>query len=270
MHQTAERLWAWQGGAGALIWQLMFLSSGRIAGLKRFPDARSASFFCIDPVSGEAVCDNFVLTSGGDADLPVGDGWMTGIETVHEELLIAHGYHAGSPEHLGIWAIDLPSGRVAWSRPECVFTAHLGGSILAYRPRGFAGLPEREYLLLDPPTGRTLEELGLDHDRPNRLRSEAEPEDLRQGILLPDVARIGSGLIETIPAGRVRIEAVHCPESDGGPWSSAIRVMDGDTLLYTDLMAEKEPMPPLDNFLTRGGSLYYIKGKEQLISVGIP
>jgi len=272
MPHSAEALWSWHGGSGAMIWQLMFSGNDAVMGIKRFPRRRAATLFCLESSTGSVLCDNFVLTDGAEPDQPVGDGWMTGLETTHGELLLCHSYQPGSPEHQGIWAVDLAGNRIVWSRPDLVYAANLGDSLLTYRSRVFAGFPERDYWLIDPLSGHELDHPGMEHECPNRLRLMAESEQERQGILLPDSVFDESGQIEHIDCGVWRASAFHRmrPEKDGAVfWESFLTITAGDRLLYEDVMASSETMPVLNNFLIRKGRLYYIKEKESLISVAV-
>jgi len=112
---SAEKLWSWHGGRGALVWQLMF-GDELVMGIKRFPQERKAMLFCLEASTGRVLCENFVLTAEGENELPVpvGDGWMIGFETVHGGLLFCHAFQPGSPEHQGIWAVDLPGRLDDW------------------------------------------------------------------------------------------------------------------------------------------------------------
>ncbi len=269
MPYNVGKKWSWHGGNGAMIWQLMYLDSGRVLGIKRFPALRSASLFCLDPDTGDALCDDFVLKYDGQPDAPVGEGWMIGLETTHGELVFCHTYQPGSPEHSGLWAVDLSGGSVVWSRPDLVFAANLGESFLVYRTSVFAGFPEREYLLVDPRTGNELEHLGTGHERPNLLRDSAESEESRQGIVLPDLFQSGAEPVECIISGELRVEGYHRMNGDGNSWVSGLRIFNGGNIVYEDTMAAGLPMPRFTNFLIKGPALYYIKGNEELISVVI-
>jgi hypothetical protein len=269
---SAEALWSWHGGSGALIWQLMFSGSDAVMGIKRFPRQRAATLFCLESFTGCVLRDNFVLTGGAEPDVPVGDGWMTGLETTHGELLFCHAYQPGSPEHQGIWAVDLKGNGIVWSRPDLVYAANLGDSLLVYRSKVFAGFPERDYWLIDPLSGRELDHPGMDHERPNRLRLMAESEQERQGIMLPDSGFDESGQVEHIDCGSWRASAFHrmyIAEGGAVSWASSLTITAGDRLLYEDIMATSETMPVFNNFLIRKGRLYYIKEKESLISVAV-
>ncbi|NTU57619.1 MAG: hypothetical protein HGB00_01650 [Chlorobiaceae bacterium] len=263
------RQWSWDGGSGAMIWQLMFLDSGNVLGIKRIPSQRSASLFCLQSETGMALCDDFVLKNADQPDSPVGEGWMIGLETTHGELALCHSYQPGSPEHLGIWAVDLSAGHMVWSRPELTFAANLGSSLLAYRTRVFAGFPDREYSLVDSMTGVDIEHMGNGHERPNRLRDSAESEQARQGILLPELVRSGLEPVESVSCGAYRAEGYHRMNVADGTWFSGLRIMMGELAVYDDVMASNAPMPLFNNILIKGSTLYYIKGDRELISVSM-
>ncbi len=64
MMHKAEKLsvcWRYHAGHGALIWQLMFTSTGNLIGQKRFAGSRQALFFGIDTATGSIFCDDFLL-----------------------------------------------------------------------------------------------------------------------------------------------------------------------------------------------------------------
>ncbi len=260
--------WAWHAGSGAVVWQLMFPADGLVAGLKRRPSLREASLFCLDAATGEALCDDFVVTSGPDG-LPVGDGWMVGLEAAGEGLLFVHGFQEGSPEHQGIWAVDPSRGAIVWSRPEAVFAAYADDALLVYRNRMFAGFPEREYWLIDPRTGEVVESLGTGHERPNELRMHAPGEAERQGIRLAESRPSLAGPVESIESGALLVEGRHEPSLLPGAWRSTLRAVVGGVVIHEGVMAASAPAPVCNNFLTRMGRLYYIKENEQLISVDL-
>jgi hypothetical protein len=245
-------------------------SSDAVMGIKRFPQERKATFFCLESFTGRMLRDDFVLTAGDENETPVGDGWMIGLETVHGSLLFCHAYQPGSPEHQGIWALDLLAGRVAWSRPDLTYTANLGDAFLAYRSIVFAGFPERDYYLLDPLTGGEIEHLGTAHERPNQLRDVAESEEARQRILLPGLAFDERGHVERIGLGASCVTVHHRIEigAEGAAgWKATLAVTEGDRLVHEERMASGEPAPVFNSFLIKDSRLYYIKEREHLVSL---
>lgn len=280
-----RRQWSYHAGNGVFLWQLMFPGTGQVVGQKRDPESHVSSFFCLDAATGAVLCDDFVLMQGGDKDIPAGGGWMVGLETTLGELVFCHAYLPESPEHLGLWAVNLPERNVLWSRPDLVFAANLETSLLMYRHSVFAGFPEREYFLVDPVTGRDLENLGADHEKANALRYEAESEEVRQGLVLPGLQSCPAGKAvtgnsgkscsgglspyhESIVLGELKIEGFHESLSDSC-WMSRIRIFLGEDLVYNDLIAVNARRPQLNNFLIKDRSLYYIKNNGELISVGL-
>lgn len=267
---AAARSWSWHAGKGAVIWQLMFPEGGIVAGLKRDPASRTASLFCLEADTGLELCDGFVPMVAEGSELPVGEGWMIGLETTHGGLLFCHAFQSGSPEHQGLWAIDLPARRVVWGRPEAVFAANLGDAFLVYRTRMFAGFPEREYWLIDPRNGEVLESLGTGHERPNLLRMSAEGEESRQGIALPETRLSADGPVEAVVAGAVTAEGMHTPSLLPGAWRSTVRVILGGLTVHEGIMASAAHAHLFNNFLIRGTTLYYIKENEELVGVMLP
>ncbi len=276
-----EAQWRYLAGPDGLIWQLMFTAKGDLVGQKRFPATRQARLFGIDISSGKAFSDDYLLLDDCNG-VPAGEGWFTGIETTTDDLVCCYAYRQHSPEHQGIWAVDLRRERVAWSRPELVFAANLQSELLVYRTSVFAGFPERHFLSIDPETGADIRQFGDDAHAVNQLRDEAMAEDLRQEILLPDFVTDAvtserlqaagvpeSARCECIQQGELLVAALHEPDGLTGQWSSSLRVWRGGRLLYQDLMDSKVERPGFSNFLIRQGTLYYIAGKSQLVSVAL-
>ncbi|NTU68019.1 MAG: hypothetical protein HGB02_03970 [Chlorobiaceae bacterium] len=267
---SLTRSWSWHAGKGAVIWQLMFPERGVVAGLKRSPATRTASLFCLEAPSGCAVCDDFTLMLAEGSELPVGEGWMIGLETTHGGLLFCHSFQPGSPEHQGLWAVDLAARRVVWGRPEAVFAANLGDALLVYRTRMFAGFPEREYWLIDPRNGDVVESLGTGHERPNFLRMSAESEESRQGIALPEARMSSDGPVEVVEVGVATVEGRHMPSLLPGAWRSTVRAGVGGVTVHEGIMAAAAPAPLFNNFLVRDSVLYYIRENEELVGVMLP
>lgn len=267
-----EGAWQWHGGNGAMIWQLMFSPNGLVMGIKRFAEERRTTLFCLDAATGRSLCDDFVLTETIDTEIPVGGGWMIGLETTHADWLVCHAYQPGSPEHQGIWVVDLPAKKVAWSRPDLVFAANLGDRFLVYKTRVFAGFPERDYFLLDPESGQEVESAAVDQERAHRLRNDAASEQERQEIVLPDSGVNLDGHVERIGYGAMTVTALHrirSTESGDLVWDSVLEISSADRVLYEDRMATSVSVPAFSNFLMKSGHVYYIREKNELICVPV-
>jgi hypothetical protein len=273
--------WSFHAGEGALIWQLVFPRTGDVVGQKLFQKSRRSLFFSLDSATGRVLFDDLPLIVADDS-LNTGDGWVSGIETTACHLVYCYCYQRESPEHLGLWAIDSGSGDVVWVRRDVVFVANLEETFLVYTPSSFGGFPERHYLLLDPLAGTTVRTIGFDSMTANALRREMTPEEDRQGLLLPDF--VSEGMADEIHAlhrvgidtpqhcecllrGSLLVVARHQPSPISGRWNTLLNVWLDNVPVYEEMMEEDGEKPCLNNFLVRDSSLYYIKGKEELISV---
>ncbi|NTU97874.1 MAG: DUF4905 domain-containing protein [Chlorobiaceae bacterium] len=272
--------WKHHAGRNMVVWQIMFTGSGTLVAQKRDAERRQAFFFSLDPGTGTSLTEGFQpqYSEGGG---PAGEGWFTGLESTSEKLVYCHAYQQNSPEHLGIWAFEADSATLAWLRTDLVFSANLDSALLVYRPSVFAGFPERHFMLLDPLSGVTLRELGEENPETMELRRNAIPEEERQQLVLPEFAGNGAllpelpgttlpayAMTEYIMAGRVTVIALHEQGGARGGWKSSLRVYTDD-LVYEDCMQRNAEAPVQNNFLIRGHKLYYIKEKEELVSVGL-
>jgi hypothetical protein len=272
--------WRYHAGHGALIWQLMFTRTGNLIGQKRFAGSRQALFFGIDTATGRVFCDDFLLVDHIHP-FSAAESWFTGLETTLGDLVYCHTYKSNSPEHQGIWAVDFKSGRVVWSRPDIVFAANLEDEFLVYKSVIFAGFPERHFLLIDPLTGADIRLLGLESLDVHAIRESVVQEEVRQQVTLPDFVMEGMpgeraalrrvGIAETncecIVQGSLTVAALHEQGKLPDVWDTVLKVWQNDRLVYTDYMEENVKKPGLNNFLIRSDKMYYLKGKEELISV---
>ena len=216
--------------------------------------------------------------------VPAGEGWFVGLETTLGNLVYCYAYQSESPEHKGIWALDLRDNRVVWSRPDIVFAANLDHEFLVYKLSAFGGFPERHFLLIDPVTGELIRTLGLDSPAVNAIRQEVVPEEDRQQVTLSEVvtremteARLALqrvGITETtccecIFKGIFTVTALHEQVESTGLWQSFLNVWAGDSLVYADTMEESVEKPCLNNFLIWSENLYYLKNKEELVCVAL-
>ncbi|TLU87486.1 MAG: DUF4905 domain-containing protein [Chlorobium sp.] len=276
--QLSQR-WRYDGGHGALVWQMMFTEHGDLIGQKRFASNRQTLYFCIEPETGKVLCDNYLLM---DHALPAGDGWFTGLETTWKDFAYCYACLPLSPEHKGVWAIDFRTGKVVWSRSDIGFVANLNDKFLVSRSSVFGGFPERTFLFVDPLTGSTISQHALDSAQVNALRQEAVPEEIRQKVILPcilneEMAEIPlviknmgfntPALCEYILQETLTVVALHEKTKLTGLWRSSLKVWSMDCLVYADSMEECAEKPCLNNFLIRGDNLYYLKEKGEIVCV---
>jgi len=274
--------WRYQAGQGALVWQLMFTENGSLVGQKRFAGSRKALFFCIDTVTGQVYCDDYLFED--HHPLSLAEGWFTVLETTLGNLVYCSACQPNSPEHTGIWAVDFRDGVVAWSRPELVFVANLEVELLACQLSSFAGFPERHFLLVDPVTGADTRSLGLDTLEVHALRAEVVQEEVRQQVILPEfvtegmarermaLQRAGIGAethAECLVQDPFTVAVLHEADTLTGLWGSFLKVWRHDSLVYAVTLEEGAEKPALNNFLIRSDALYVLKGREELVCVAL-
>jgi len=164
---------AWTHDAGAVIWRFLFDGEGRIIGEVRDPERKQAWFFCLREHDGAVIWN----------DLRLGEPWWVGIEGVDEGRLYLHGYRKPDmPQHLGITAVDIPSGEQLWHNDDYAFVLSLNGEVYAARET-FGGM---QFYRLSAEDGSIAEELGQDMDRINALRREINEEDVFRGYRYPE------------------------------------------------------------------------------------
>ncbi len=280
--QLAVR-WRYDAGHGYLVWQMMFTETGDLIGQKRSSASRQALFFGIETSTGCLFRDNYLLMDHYHS-LPAGEGWFTGIETVRDSLVYCYACQPHSPEHQGLWALDLRAGEVVWSRPDISYIANPGDEFLVCRTSLFNGFPEREFLLVDPLRGSVLNKVALESHQVHAIRENALPEEDRQHIILPEfimggmaeerLALLGVSVsdacrCEYLVQRSVTVAALHERPASSGVWRSTLVVWRSDCLVYEECMEEAAEKPRLNNFLIQGDNLYYLKGKEELICVAL-
>jgi hypothetical protein len=113
-----------------------------MVGEQRDPARKEATFFCVNRESGQILWQGAVFV----------DPWWTGIEAVHRDMVFFHGFATPQmPQHLGITAVDLFTGKKLWERPDLRFAGAGGDRVL-----GAEGDPSGEHFcLVDRVTGRT-------------------------------------------------------------------------------------------------------------------
>ncbi|MEI6847422.1 MAG: DUF4905 domain-containing protein [Chlorobiaceae bacterium] len=275
--------WRYDAGESALIWQLMFTGTGDLIGQKRYVANRQALLFSIDSLTGQVLNDGYQVMSSVNP-VSTGEDWFTGLETTSWDLVYCYAYQQHSPEHQGIWAVDLRNGREVWARRDIIFAANFDHEFLVYQLSVFAGLPERHFMFIDPATGETIRQLGSDSFSINAVRAQFVVEEERQQVILPEFVVDGMAVerlalqkagvsdkarCECIVQGSLTFAALHEPNASSGLWCSSIKVWLDDHLVYTDSMEEHVDKPCLNNFLIRGSHFYYIKKKQELVCVAI-
>jgi hypothetical protein len=115
---------AWTFAASGIIWRMVLADSGFIIGECRDPQARLASFFSVETETGAVLWK----------DLHLDEQWWVGLEAVHNDVVLFHGFASPDmPEHRGIQAFEMRTGRRLWSNRDVSFWFCSQDRVIAYR-----------------------------------------------------------------------------------------------------------------------------------------
>lgn len=175
----------WEYATTGAIWRVLPSGNAHIAGEERDRNAKRTSFFVIDSVTGRELWhrDDF------------GEEWWIGIEVIAGETMYLHKYaKPDMPEHRGIIAVDMKSGRTLWSDEDRSLLHASSASVFVGNntPGG------REVFELEGKTGRELRAWGADLSGVRAAVAASEPVASTMPQL-PEI-RTGAGRSDDDPA----------------------------------------------------------------------
>lgn len=157
---------SWRYKADGAIWRIAPTPSGKLVGEERDLNRKTATFFCLNEVTGEVLWDKVRFD----------EKWWIGIEAVHRDVMYLHGFATPDlPEHKAITAIDLHTGNRIWSNEELTFVDAVENSLFASRE----SIEGPHILELDYRTGAILKSWGPNNEviREARQRYHSELEE---------------------------------------------------------------------------------------------
>jgi hypothetical protein len=166
----------WEFGANALIWRIFFTSSNKIVGETRDQEGRSTEYFCIDASTGEPLWK----------DVRFEEPWWIGVEAVHENWLILHGFvRPDMPQHLGIRVVDIDSGKLVWKNEDITFWFVQDEKLFAHKYL----FEKRIGYEIDIRTGTIISEHDSDLDvlQEKRSKNLQQETDDQQGVIFPEL-----------------------------------------------------------------------------------
>ncbi|MBI5464631.1 MAG: DUF4905 domain-containing protein [Ignavibacteriales bacterium] len=111
------------------------------------------------------------------------DEWWCGIETVRAGQLLLHGFAKPDfPEHRGIYAYDVATGKLRWSQSEQTYWFHNSEFIFSIR----SGFEKRTASEIDPETGTIIREFAENFHEAQSLRETALRETANRGLVFPE------------------------------------------------------------------------------------
>jgi len=268
---------AWQYTTRGTLWGLYPTREGMMVGEERDLDTKTTSFFCVDQ-RGFLRWKNKVY----------GETWWTGIEAVHADVLLLHGYATPDlPEHKGVIAVRIADGEELWRNSEVTLLGVRGEEVHATRklPRGYA----RITLALQ--SGAILRETDASDDISESVAPEpgdGMPVELPRPLLLGDdePTEIQRMLGAALEPGR---EIAGTPEFIERPgfavfafstretgkdrfFEGVVSVVarDARTLLYRDTLGMSAALPGPMPVMMRGNIMHYVRDRKTLVTVSLP
>jgi hypothetical protein len=163
----------WQYETNGLLWRFILSRQGHIVGETRDLVNRSASFFCLDEMSGQTLWEHATFS----------EPWWIGIEEIAGDSVYLHYYRKPEqPQHKGIISIDLAGGRRKWEQPDYTYLFASGNAVYAWREL-FEG---KKFYALDAQSGDLLSDYGSDDSLIKQLQASFNEEDAFAGYRYPE------------------------------------------------------------------------------------
>jgi hypothetical protein len=266
---------AWRYRAEGMMWRIVVTPRGRLAGEVRDAKKLTVHFFCVDGRSGTVLWQHATF----------GEQWWMGIEALCGETLLLHKYTTPSmPEHRGIIAVEIESGKELWRDEDMRFECCLHESIVASRSTVL---------------GKQIEERDARTGSLVRTFSEAEAEDVcrassfeRTTIEMPaamadpaadpsanaavlrsqcDTATL-VGPVGYLERDGLLIFAYHQPStSSEGRVQTTLTILDRGTnaVLFSERVQQSASTLPAEIFFVWQNMLYYLEEQTTLIAINL-
>jgi Domain of unknown function (DUF4905) len=248
-------------------------------GEERLIEEKKAAFFCLDNQNGRELWRQTSLI----------DAWWVGIEAVHGDTLFLHGFATPElPQHRGIVAVDVRTGKKLWEEKQLQFIAVFHDAVVGARETSTG----RVFVELERRTGVTRG--GLTPGELQTRGSEGAPgNEMKEPIQLPVQleeladddpqieAAVGSqvdtervvGPIEVVEHGNYLIFDYLERPAGATPaepsYAHVIKVVERTTgsIVYSDLMSAGAHHVVPEMFFVQHDMLYYIKERRALMAV---
>lgn len=267
---------AWTYRANGVIWRLLPTTSGVFVGELRDPETKRTSFFCVNQQSGDVLWERISLE----------EQWWIGVEAVHDDRVFLHGFSTPDmPDHKGITALDLFTGKISWQNPDLRFVLCVDNSLFASKD----GPDGRTLLALNYRTGelvQTCDSTMLESARarpnaiPNNVPEFPTPFELsdsmdEHAVLLHKHCAIDDvvGSVEALKINNLLFFNYHSHSNnnDQKHLKNTLNVLDLNEghLVFTEILNNNAAAPTPDSFFVHGGMLYFIKDRSSLTAVSI-
>ncbi|MBI4536032.1 MAG: DUF4905 domain-containing protein [Ignavibacteriae bacterium] len=133
----------WRYSTRGVIWRLIPTESRKLVGEERDLSSKSVSFFCLNQMTGKVLWEMVKFD----------EAWWIGVEAIRRDIIFLHKFTKPDlPEHRGIIAVDVFTGKQLWSNDQLKFRYALDKTLFAVRE----SIEERLLFELDSQTGEIL------------------------------------------------------------------------------------------------------------------
>lgn len=268
---------AWVYKTEGVVWRLVPTEAGVFVGEDRLLHEKRVSFFCLDRATGSVAWER----------VTVGEKWWVGIEAVHRDRVFLHGFSQPDiPDRKGIVALDLTTGRPAWSNMELRYLLAADESVFASKDT-FAGRVVHE---LDFRTGSTLRTWENDPEEmktavlntqgitntgvlfPSPFDERNFPEEVAHKLVhkyCPPGTVVGA--IDLLEYEDMYFYSYHEKEDQHGRLQHLLRVADKRTgsALFSESLDRNLRSATPDSFFVQDRMLYFVKDRSLLTAVAI-
>lgn len=262
--------------AKGVVWSVVSADAPLFVGEDRNLETKQVTFFGLNRVSGEILWENVSF------DEP----WWIAIEGTHRDRVFLHGFsRPDMPDHQRILALDLMTGRLAWSRDDVRYVFAVDDSVFASKDTATG----RIILELDLQTGSTLHSWENDATELMAARSRsrvAGPEgpefpaplsEILEGDQRSSPARKISqnqdivGPVEVLDRDNLCFFSYHEKGNAAGLLRNVLCIVNtqsGDRVFVETLNDNVQSMVP-GSFFVQDGFLYFVQGRVRLVAVRI-
>ncbi len=258
----------WEFRVSGVFWRLLPHAGRYLIGEERDVSTKRVTFFCIDFESGHPQWQGISL----------GESWWIGIEAVHGDSIILHGYTSPDmPEHRKIYVLDLHTGALRWQNDDLAFVAVEGESLFAKKSLSddlsMVELSLRDGHILHEgvervPSGSVSGQSLALFPRPVRTFAEL-PQGARTFFGKSSVRQDAASGIECLEEGEQVIVSWYEPVGDQpapSSWRQQLAVVGAGNgaVQFSDTLSANTAYPVPDAFFLMGHRLCYVRERSHL------
>ena len=267
---------SWSYSPQGHLWRLLF-GTGRVVGEVRDHERKQVSFFCLREDSGTPLWEHRTMK----------EPWWTGIEAVHRDSLILHGFEKPDlPEHRRIFVLDLETGRDRWMNDDLTFWFAYQDRVYAHRTL----FEKRVGYVLSLDSGEILETHDNGIEELFGVRQLARREEQADGFLFPNVFEDSRGVskaesrmlkqlkhktvvgnVEVLQKEPFFLYSYHVGVTEQG-LDQHLVVLDEQKggELFSEVLARNVPAPVPDSFFVKDSVAYFVKDQNMLVALPLP